>query len=632
MSSVQDDNEIEKSGGPSLASENAGDADYMGTLPSNPLGLSSKALETSPSNSRAREVPSTVPSVVHPPQAVLNPAKTIRTHSPYRVSAMSQEHHDASAGQAPSSASAQQNTRHRSGSLPAAPFTSVPMTYGWAPLAPPLTSSPMTYGESLPAPTYSSSPAYSSPYAPQPVLVGKVSSPSVSISNTPRSSINSNYHPGFPFVPHQHPPNSHSTHNLMHGPEPSSSSMQAPATTSRSGHFGSLRPPNRSNSAEHRPRSGSVRTLARSGFVANDPFRRTSNQTLEDITDTITYDDIPVYESAFTPPSSLYDSPYPLPYNQFPPAPHQFPSHFPPTSLQSQSHFPITPHQSHSSLPSAAGQYQSAWPQMIGQQQPIPVSQYQPALPVAASPGQFQVPFPGQTAIRPSFPYSTQPPINHGTVADTPTQTASHDHPDIPPLPTRQDSTIIPSRPSDAEHIGEHSWLADETQGAPDLNVPRPQYYPFHDIELPFDLTVIPKPSIWSRIGDCLLWPFDWTRYNNPPKPPQSPLTFNSKELEKYGKLASRFLLDSLPRWMYQYFLLYLPALYFGRVAHIFEEADLSLPEIKRMVLTAEGEFDHYTLEKMPQYRRLRMAWKSFIEDVMREWKTFNIISVLLLS
>jgi len=605
----------------------------MGTLPSNSPDLSPTASSSNPNiggrevtnsleesntallstTSSRQEVPSTVPNVVHPPQAVLNPATTIRTHSPYRSSPVSQEHHHASAGQAPSSASAQQNTRHRSGSLPAAPFTPAQMPYSWAPLAPPLTSSPMTYGESLPAPTYSSSPAYGIPYAPQPVLVGKVSSPSISISNTPQSSIN--YHPGYAFVPYQHPPNSFSTHNLMHGPEPPSSSRQAQATTSRFGHGGSLRPPNR-------PRSGSIKTLSRTGFVANDPFRRASNQTLEDITDTITYDDIPVYEPALTPPHSLYESPYSLPYNQFPQAPHQIPTHFPPTSHQSQSHFPITPHQSHPSLPS------TAWPQMIGQHQTIPISQYQPARPVA---GQFQVPFPGQTVmIPPSFLNTTQPPIGHGIVANTPTPTAPHEPPDTPPLPTRQDSTAIPSRPSDAEHIGEHSqpdYLVN-TLEAPDL----PQYYPFHNTELPFDLTVIPKPSLWSRISDCLLWPFGWTRYNDPLKPSQS--IFDSKNLAKYGKPASQFLLDSLPRWTYQYFLLYLPALYFGRVARIFEEADLGLPEIKRMAFqtAAEGKFDFYTLEKMPQYRRLRATWQSFIDDVMREWKTFNIISVLLLS
>ena len=33
-----------------------------------------------------------------------------------------------------------------------------------------------------------------------------------------------------------------------------------------------------------------------------------------------------------------------------------------------------------------------------------------------------------------------------------------------------------------------------------------------------------------------------------------------------------------------------------------------------------------------PQYERLKVTWESFIDSIMREWKTFNIISVLLLS
>ncbi|TFK20232.1 hypothetical protein FA15DRAFT_600104 [Coprinopsis marcescibilis] len=33
-----------------------------------------------------------------------------------------------------------------------------------------------------------------------------------------------------------------------------------------------------------------------------------------------------------------------------------------------------------------------------------------------------------------------------------------------------------------------------------------------------------------------------------------------------------------------------------------------------------------------PAYLSLKMTWEGFIDSVLREWKTFNIISVLLLS
>ena len=88
---------------------------------------------------------------------------------------------------------------------------------------------------------------------------------------------------------------------------------------------------------------------------------------------------------------------------------------------------------------------------------------------------------------------------------------------------------------------------------------------------------------------------------------------------------------------VYLCLLLRLPLLYFSRVAHIFEEADLTLSQIKEMAYTTTVQdrpgFDRYeAFKSLPQYERLKSTWISFIDSVMREWKTFNIISVLLLS
>jgi len=95
-----------------------------------------------------------------------------------------------------------------------------------------------------------------------------------------------------------------------------------------------------------------------------------------------------------------------------------------------------------------------------------------------------------------------------------------------------------------------------------------------------------------------------------------------------------------MPREVYLYVLLRLPSLYFSRVARIFEEADLTLPEIKKMVLETASQgmntqFDIQVFESKnvpPEYERLKSTWEAFIDSVMREWKTFNVISVLLLS
>lgn len=104
---------------------------------------------------------------------------------------------------------------------------------------------------------------------------------------------------------------------------------------------------------------------------------------------------------------------------------------------------------------------------------------------------------------------------------------------------------------------------------------------------------------------------------------------------------------DTLPRQVYLHFLLRLPYLYFSRVDRIFQEADLTLEEVKEMALQASAEdnktFQYNILDMglyyhpegtnlSPAYQRLKSAWEHFIDNLMREWKTLNIVSVLLLS
>ncbi|KAJ3562317.1 hypothetical protein NP233_g9650 [Leucocoprinus birnbaumii] len=106
---------------------------------------------------------------------------------------------------------------------------------------------------------------------------------------------------------------------------------------------------------------------------------------------------------------------------------------------------------------------------------------------------------------------------------------------------------------------------------------------------------------------------------------------------------ALAFVIDTLPRLAYSYVLLRLPSLYFSRVARVFEDADLTMPEIKRMALelaNARSEDVHQAVftnlsHKAPAtspFWTLKSNWESFIDSLLREWKTLNIISVLLLS
>lgn len=125
---------------------------------------------------------------------------------------------------------------------------------------------------------------------------------------------------------------------------------------------------------------------------------------------------------------------------------------------------------------------------------------------------------------------------------------------------------------------------------------------------------------------------------------------------------------DTLPRIVYLHVLLRLPALYFSRVARVFEDAEVSKPDIQRMIdASARGRgfaWDFHILDSMrpgntqvpgttpnvaaptplpfpddwtpslvsPALIRFKHSWEAFIDSILREWKTLNVVSALLLS
>ena len=189
-------------------------------------------------------------------------------------------------------------------------------------------------------------------------------------------------------------------------------------------------------------------------------------------------------------------------------------------------------------------------------------------------------------------------------------------------------------RPTDDSWVDiDDNYLADTRQ-----NVYPSAYPPFFysDINLEYAVPVRNEPGLWSRAGSVFrgLLPKKMRIEN------ASAIDLESQKA-RYRATAA-FVGKTLPRQIYLHLLLRLPSLYFSRVARIFEEADLTLPELKKMALETASQvspnnFDPRWLEAgidtvPPQYERLKMTWESFIDSVMREWKTFNIISVLLLS
>ena len=188
----------------------------------------------------------------------------------------------------------------------------------------------------------------------------------------------------------------------------------------------------------------------------------------------------------------------------------------------------------------------------------------------------------------------------------------------------------------------------------PYLQYPQYQYpqYQYSQYQYPqYQYPNLPKKSIFSGLNRF----FRSSHHTHPPANPQPftalyPQPFTEPYTVIYPPMdpevdwhesVFNFFLTAFPKQMYLLILLRLPSLYFSRVARIFEEADMSLPEIKKMALeTASRGLTHEFEFQMafespsvpPAYKRLTLTWESFIDSVMREWKTFNIISVLLLS
>lgn len=125
------------------------------------------------------------------------------------------------------------------------------------------------------------------------------------------------------------------------------------------------------------------------------------------------------------------------------------------------------------------------------------------------------------------------------------------------------------------------------------------------------------------------------------------------------------FLTDTLPRQIYLHTLFRLPALYFSRVARIFEDAEVSKHEVQRMIeacVPADPERgvaagiganlgfsaafgttrarnggsvfpfpeDWNPPSVSPALARFKHSWETFVDTLIREWKTLNLVSVLL--
>ena len=216
--------------------------------------------------------------------------------------------------------------------------------------------------------------------------------------------------------------------------------------------------------------------------------------------------------------------------------------------------------------------------------------------------------------------YRTPPPIipPHSPVLITiePPHSTSQ-----PPLPEADFPTSYPSVSSTPSAIVKETEVPD--YGA--MSPPHHYEYPLSSVHEKIDASA----SV-SSLQNAVSESFDERR------PVGQWDSFESVHLMTY---VAAFALDTLPRQLYLHFLLRLPYMYYSRVTRIFEEAEMSMPQIKKGILEAaiqlkEPVADAWNLEPVEsvQYSRLQDMWQSFIDSLMREWKTLNIISVLLLS
>lgn len=128
------------------------------------------------------------------------------------------------------------------------------------------------------------------------------------------------------------------------------------------------------------------------------------------------------------------------------------------------------------------------------------------------------------------------------------------------------------------------------------------------------------------------------------------------KTSRRFFRSSRYFLMDTLPRQIYLHLLLRLPSLYFSRIARVYEDAELSRPDIQRLIDACAPQLQnpnsshvppgaHYhpqpalpladewtTANVSPALVRFKHSWEAFIDSLLREWKTLNLVSALLLS
>ncbi|KAI5835630.1 hypothetical protein K523DRAFT_411388 [Schizophyllum commune Tattone D] len=188
------------------------------------------------------------------------------------------------------------------------------------------------------------------------------------------------------------------------------------------------------------------------------------------------------------------------------------------------------------------------------------------------------------------------------------------------------------------------------------LGIPEPKFYP---VETPppapgfFSLFALPgtPPEAGSSLtSPCL----------EAGIPPDHQFRWYQPNPDKFGNRhgsVGDILTYKLWLFMYQTVLFRMPVFYYGRVSRVLEDADMSMAEVYKLARTTTAEWaakgfeerkealerlrrisnwtmvpQHASNWVTPAMERFKDSWESFINSLLREWKTQNIISALLMS
>ncbi|KAJ7595279.1 hypothetical protein C8J56DRAFT_852370, partial [Mycena floridula] len=134
------------------------------------------------------------------------------------------------------------------------------------------------------------------------------------------------------------------------------------------------------------------------------------------------------------------------------------------------------------------------------------------------------------------------------------------------------------------------------------------------------------------------------------PYPPNLPQVYTPAKPSIPSRIIT-FVTYRLPLEIYLNLLLRLPSFYFTRVSHIFVECELMLPDIQQMAVASSARWKELGKEQAvpkptwefpqsfgaevraqhPALLHFKETWEHFIEAVLREWSTLNIVSALVL-